>query len=143
MPARMPAHGSASERVRVASPSASVRLPPSTDHRNPASLDVLSSTTVPAASPWFGVSSPMDQVETAEWQQVERFLDMLVSAKSQDHSRSVEQLASAFARHLTVIRQREELRIHSIRQLQTERNDEEDKEGEIKMLRTELENHLS
>lgn len=97
---------------------------------------------VPAGSPWVGVSSPMDQVETAEWQQVERFLDMLVSSKSTGNSRNIEQLASAFARHLTVIRQREELRIHSIRQLQTDRREEQDHEEEFNRLRNELSNHM-
>jgi len=82
----------------------------------------------------------MDQVETAEWQQVERFLDMLVSAKSQDNPRSIEQLASAFARHLTVIRQREELRIHSIRQLQSDRQEDESMEEQVKRLRDQLDN---
>lgn len=111
-------------------------------NRSPSSIDLSSSPKVSAGSPWFGVSSPMDQVETAEWQQVERFLDMLVASKSDSNPRTMEQLASAFARHLTVIRQREELRIHSIRQLQTDKSDEEANEQEVARLRQELDDTL-
>lgn len=58
----------------------------------------------------------MDRLETAEWQQVERFLDMLVA--SAQSGQNAESLAVACAQKLTHIRQREELRIQALRQLQ-------------------------
>lgn len=118
-------HGGASPKMFALHGGASPKESSVRIHSPPASVDKLGLPSVAGGSGWCGVVGPMDRVETAEWQQVERFLDMLVSATKT--GRNPEQLAAAFARHLTVIRQREELRIQALRQL-------EQQEGESSQL---------